>query len=95
MDKRKELIAIAAGKLPGYWIEHNSNEGSYCLRHEGDEALQIRHPKDGIKIVGRLLGLTNEQIESLPIIEASKEDGKNSVFLESQDIEMVYSLINR
>lgn len=85
---------MAKGEKSGYWIEYNSNDDSYCLCRDGEEN-RIRHPKDGIKVVGRLYGLNDEQIESLPIYEAGKEDTKSRVFVESQDIDMVFSLLNR
>lgn len=74
MSKRDELIAIAKGKRPGYWIERYRGENGrpdvFCLRTPNERVTpMLLYEWDGIAVDSEYLGIPKEQAYSFPVYD--------------------------
>lgn len=71
---RQRLIDMVNGGMAGYWVERLSieseNEVYFRIRHGSDPAPILCYPKEGIRLTAITHGLSDEEIESLPVIDA-------------------------
>lgn len=72
---RQKLIDMVKGGMAGYWVErlHSDidNKEYYRLRHGADYPPLLCIPKEGIRLTAIHQGLSDEEIESLQIIDSN------------------------
>lgn len=82
MQVRQRLMNMVKGGMAGYWVEllhsESDNKDYYRLRHGDDNPSLICFPKEGIRLDAILQGLSDEEIDSLQVINAksTQKEGK-------------------